>query len=158
MKDNLQNPGLFNFDLSADDVSRTNLHAGAIAAGGAGLMMLIGTPILMPFISMAAFPFLQRQMLETKLRDAKAKIIPEIQEQFASCILKLQDRLYSYIDSRALAIANNTESGFELLLENMREQVETEVVLKENAGKRLMEDLEILNKQISELKDYMEQC
>ena len=158
MKDNLQNPGLFNFDLSADDVSRTNLHAGAIAAGGAGLMMLIGTPILMPFISMAAFPFLQRQMLGAKLRDAKAKIIPEVQEQFASCILKLQDRLYSYIDSRALAIANNTESGFELLLENMREQVETEVVLKENAGKRLMEDLEILNKQISELKDYMEQC
>ena len=60
--DNMQYPGVFNFDLSAKDVSHTNIQAGAIAAGGAGLMMLIGTPILMPFISMAAFPFLQRQM------------------------------------------------------------------------------------------------
>ena len=156
--ENMQHTGVFNFDLTAKDVSRTNIQAGAIAAGGAGLMMLIGTPILMPFISMAAFPFLQRQMLETKLREAKAQIIPEVQEQFASSVLRLQDRLYTYIDSRSLAIASNTESGFEVLLENMREQIEAEVSEKEKAGEGLMQDLEVLNRQITELKDYLEQC
>ena len=158
MGDSLRNPGLYNFELSAEDVSHTNIQAGAIAAGGAGLMRLIGTPILMPFISMAAFPFLQRQMLETKLRDAKAKIIPEVQEQFASTIIKLQNRLYSYIDTRAQAIASNTESGFEILLQNMRERIEAEVSDKEKAGHNLMEDLEVLNKQISELNDFLERC
>lgn len=156
--DSLRNPGLYNFELSAEDVSHTNIQAGAIAAGGAGLMMLIGTPILMPFISMAAFPFLQRQMLETKLRDAKAKIIPEVQEQFASGIIKLQDRLYSYIDARAQSIASNTESGFEILLQNMRNQIAAEVSEKEKAGHNLMEDLEVLNKQISELNYFLERC
>ena len=112
----------------------------------------------MPFISMAAFPFLQRQMLETKLREAKAQIIPEFQEQFTSSVLRLQERLYSYIDLRAQTIANNTESGFELLLENMKEQIETEVSEKEKTGKSLMEGLEVLNRQITELKDYLDQC
>jgi len=154
----LQNLVIYNFDLAADDVSNTNIRAGAIAAGGAGLMMLIGTPILMPFISMAAFPFLQRQMLETKLREAKGKIIPNVQEQLASSILKLQDKLYSYIDLRTQAIAANYESGFELLLHNMKNQIEIEISEKEQSGENLMQDVNVLSKQISLLKNYMDQC
>lgn len=154
----LQNLVTYNFDLAAEDVSNTNIQAGAIAAGGAGLMMLIGTPILMPFISMAAFPFLQRQMLETKLREAKEKIIPNVQEQLASSILKLQDRLNSYIDLRTQAIAVNCESGFELLLHNMKNQIEIEINEKEQSGENLMQDVNVLSKQISMLKNYMDQC
>ena len=40
----------------------------------------------------------------------------------------------------------------------MREQIEAEVSEKEKAGEGLMQDLEVLNRQITELKDYLEQC
>ena len=154
----LQNISAYRFDIEADDVSQTNLKAGAIAAGGAGLMMLIGTPILMPFISMAAFPFLQRRMLENKLMEAKEKIIPDVQEQLANSILKLQDSLYSHIDMRAKAIAENTESGFELLLNDMRKQIEAQIAEKEKAGNDLRDDITALNRQISELQGFMDKC
>lgn len=158
VNDNLQNISAYRFDVVADDVSKTNLKAGAIAAGGAGLMMLIGTPILMPFISMAAFPFLQRRMLENKLLEAKEKIIPDVQEQLANSVLKLQESLYSYIDTRGKAIAENTESGFEMLLENMRQQIEDQIAEKEKAGQNLRDDIDVLSRRIGELKEFMEKC
>ena len=156
--DNLQNISAYRFDVVADDVSQTNLKAGAIAAGGAGLMMLIGTPILMPFISMAAFPFLQRRMLENKLLEAKEKIIPDVQEQLAASILKLQENLYSYIDNRSKAIVENTEYGFEMLLENMRQQIEDQIAEKEKTGKSLHDDIDVLSRRIGELRGFMEKC
>ena len=156
--DDLQNISAYHFDIVADDVSQTNLKAGAIAAGGAGLMMLIGTPILMPFISMAAFPFLQRRMLENKLMEAKEKIIPDVQEQLANSVLKLQESLYSYVDTRSKAIAENTESGFEMLLENMRQQIEDQIAEKEKAGQNLRDDIDVLSRRIGELKEFMDKC
>ena len=156
--DDLQNISAYHFDIVADDVSQTNLKAGAIAAGGAGLMMLIGTPILMPFISMAAFPFLQRRMLENKLMEAKEKIIPNVQEQLANSVLKLQESLYSYVDTRSKAIAENTESGFEMLLENMRQQIEDQIAEKEKAGQNLRDDIDVLSRRIGELKEFMDKC
>ena len=158
VNDDLQNIGAYRFDVVADGVSQTNLKAGAIAAGGAGLMMLIGTPILMPFISMAAFPFLQRRMLENKLMEAKEKIIPDVQEQLANSVLKLQESLYSYIDTRSKAIAENTESGFEMLLENMRQQIEDQIAEKEKAGQNLRDDIDVLSRRIGELKEFMDKC
>lgn len=158
VNDDLQNIGAYRFDVVADDVSKTNLKAGAIAAGGAGLMMLIGTPILMPFISMAAFPFLQRRMLENKLLEAKEKIIPDVQEQLAKSILKLQESLYSYVDTRSKAIAENTESGFEMLLDNMRQQIEDQIAEKEKAGQNLRDDIDVLSRRIGELKEFMDEC
>ena len=156
VNDDLQNIGAYRFDVVADDVSQTNLKAGAIAAGGAGLMMLIGTPILMPFISMAAFPFLQRRMLENKLMEAK--VIPDVQEQLANSVLKLQDSLYSYVDTRSKAIAENTESGFEMLLENMRQQIEDQIAEKEKVGQNLRDDIDLLSRRIGELKEFMDKC
>ena len=158
VNDDLQNIDAYRFDVVADDVSQTNLKAGAIAAGGAGLMMLIGTPILMPFISMAAFPFLQRRMLENKLMEAKEKIIPDVQEQLANSVLKLQESLYSYVDTRSKAIAENTESGFEMLLENMRQQIEDQISEKEKAGQNLRDDIDVLSRRIGELKEFMGKC
>lgn len=155
---NLQDIHSFNFDISADDVSRTNLKAGAIAAGGAGLMMLIGTPILMPFISMAAFPFLQRQMLESKLLEAREKVIPAVQEQLAASILKLQEHLYTYVDTQTNIITENTESGFEMLLEDMRKRIDEQIREKEMAGEDLKGDIDILSRRISDLKSFLERC
>ncbi len=49
--------GGYAIDITAVDVSNSTIKAGAITAGGAGLLMLVGGPVLMPFISMAAVLF-----------------------------------------------------------------------------------------------------
>ena len=144
---NLQDMNLFNFHIYADDVSHTNIKAGAIAAGGAGLMMLLmGTNIITPFIGMAALPLLQRHMLENKLLEAKGKVIPAVQEQLAASILELQERLYSYVDTQTKTIEENVESGYELLLVDMQNQINEQIAEKEKARKDLKEEIDIIGR------------
>ena len=90
--------------------------------------------------------------------EAKEKIIPDVQEQLANSVLKLQESLYSYIDTRSKAIAENTESGFEMLLENMRQQIEDQIAEKEKVGQNLRDDIDVLSRRIGELKEFMDKC
>jgi hypothetical protein len=150
MGGNLNQHG-YNFSLTAEDVSKSTIKAGAIAAGGAGLMMLMGGPLLMPFISMAAFPFLQRKFLEEKLAAAKEQIIPAIQEQLAEYIYNLKKAIHSYVDEKCLLITKNAESSYDMILEDLQCRVNKEIAEKEAAGSSLATDVQRITQNIDEL-------
>jgi len=146
----------FNFNLYAADVSKSTIHAGAIAAGGAGLMMLVGGPVLMPFISMAAFPFLQRKFLEEKLASAKEQIIPAVQEQIADYIYKLKKSIHEYIDERCIVITKNAEASYEMILENLQQRISEELKEKEGARSNLATDVQGITQNITEIKEIIQ--
>ena len=148
----------FVFNLSAADVSDSTIKAGAIAAGGAGLMMMIGGPVLMPFISMAAFPFLQKKLLEQKLAKAKDEVIPAVQEQMAQSIYKLKLAIYDYIDNRTKIIIANTESAYEKILSDLKADIEKQINEKDSNSDDLLKELRKLTSNITELKSFMERC
>lgn len=148
----------FVFNLSAVDVSDSTIKAGAIAAGGAGLMMMIGGPVLMPFISMAAFPFLQKKLLEQKLAKAKDEVIPAVQEQMAQAIYNLKMAIYDYIEQRTAIIIGNTESAYEKILFDLKRDIEAQIKEKDSNSSELLIEVNRINKDITELKAYMEQC
>lgn len=148
----------FIFNLSAVDVSDSTIKAGAIAAGGAGLMMMIGGPVLMPFISMAAFPFLQKKLLEQKLAKAKDEVIPAVQEQMAQAIYNLKMAIYDYIEQRTAIIIGNTESAYEKILFDLKRDIEAQIKEKDSNSTELLSEVNRISKNITELKAYMEQC
>lgn len=115
------------FDISAQDVSDANMKAGLITAGGAGLMMLIGGPVLLPFISMAAFPFLQKKILEDKLATAKDAVIPAIQEQIAGAVYTLKQSIHVHIKQKTEQIVQNTEYVYDMILNDLRERVQANI-------------------------------
>lgn len=142
--------------ISALDVSNATVQAGAIAAGGAGLMMLIGGPLLMPFISMAAFPLLQRKFLEDKLATAKEQVIPSIQEQLAACIVRIQQELHKYIEEQSNTIVKNSEYAYDTVLENLRVSIDAELQEKKNLSNDLGADIARLTAEIDIIRQTLE--
>lgn len=145
------------FDLNAQDVSNATTQAGLIGAGGAGLMMLIGAPVLLPVISMAAFPFLQRRFLEEKLAQAKDQIIPEVQEQLAGAIKSLKVQIHKYVEDRCEGIIKNSETAYEVILLNMRKEINEQINAKECTENDLSAEVQVISRDIAEVQAVMKQ-
>lgn len=143
-------------NVTALDVSNATVKAGALTAGGAGLLMLIGGPVLMPFISMAAFPFLQRKFLEDQLATAKEQVIPAIQEQLADCILRMQQELHKYIDEKSLMISKNSEYAYDTVLENLRMSIDEEIQQKQSMSNDLGAELAKLTTEITSITSALQ--
>ena len=143
-REELKTSALF-YDVSVSDISDTNIKAGAVAAGGAGLMLLLGSPVLLPFISMAAFPFLQKSMLESRLAAAKDEVIPAITNQIDISISNLKNEIHQHIRRQSEHIIANAEYSFERILNDLQQRIEVELKIKaqdENGKSREIGDIE----------------
>lgn len=123
--------GALFFDVSVEDISNINIKAGAMAAGGAGLMLLLGTPVLLPFISMAAFPFLQKSMLESRLVQVKDEVIPAITTQIDIGVANLKKEIHQHIRRQSENIISNSEYAYEKILNDIQQRIEAELKAKE---------------------------
>lgn len=110
-------------NVEAEDVSIVNLQAGVAAAVGAvGLLAVLGS-VVMPFVSMAALPYLRQKMLKEKLQTAKINVIPVVQQQIAEGINRLQYETHKYIDRQTENIIMNTEYAYQNILNQMQENI-----------------------------------
>ena len=148
--------GGYGVNVTALDVSNATVKAGALTAGGAGLLMLIGGPVLMPFISMAAFPFLQRRFLEDQLATAKEQVIPSIQEQLADCILLIQQELHKYIDEKSTTIIKNSEYAYDTVLEDLRLRIDAEIDEKKQVSNDLGGEIAKLSAEIDSINKTLQ--
>lgn len=113
-------------NVEAEDVSIVNLQAGVAAAVGAvGLLAVLGS-VVMPFVSMAALPYLRQKMLKEKLQTAKINVIPVVQQQIAEGINRLQYETHKYIDRQTENIIMNTEYAYQNILNQMQENINKE--------------------------------
>ena len=147
-------PGAMFFNVSVTDISNTNIKAGAIAAGGAGLMLLLGTPVLLPFISMTAFPFLQKNMLESRLAQVKDEVIPAITTQIDISISRLKNEIHQHICKQSENIIVNAEYAYETLLNDLQQRIGAELNVKEqeqSGKKREIGDIELQLKELNYL-------
>lgn len=148
--------GGYGVNVTALDVSNATVKAGALTAGGAGLLMLIGGPVLMPFISMAAFPFLQRRFLEDQLATAKEQVIPSIQEQLSDCVFRMQQELHKYIDEKSTTIIKNSEYAYDTVLEDLRSRIDAEIDEKKHLSNDLGGEIAKLSAEINSINQTLQ--
>lgn len=142
--------------VSAMDISNTSIKAGLMAAGGgAGLMLLLGTPLLMPFIGMAAFPFLQQSMLETKLAEAKNEAIPAILSQIDASISRLKNEVQEHIKRRCESIVANAEYVYDNVLTDLQQRIGAELTAKEREQTGKKREIDDIAKQMQVLKGLL---
>ncbi len=142
--------------VSAMDISDTNIKAGLMAAGGgAGLMLLFGSPILMPFIGMAALPFLQQSMLETKLAEAKNAAIPAIISQIDASISGLKNEVHQHIKRRCENIVANAEYAYDNVLTDLQQRIGAELTAKEREQTGKKREIDDIEKQMRTLKELL---
>ena len=147
--------GALFFDVSVTDISDTNIKAGALAAGGAGMMLLLGTPVLLPFISMAAFPFLQKSMLESRLAQAKDEVIPAITTQIDISVSGLKNEIHQHIRKQSENIIGNAEYAYESILNDLQQRISAELKAKEKEQSGKRREIGDIDLQLKELNGIM---
>jgi GTPase SAR1 family protein len=143
----------FDFQLDAVDVSGATVQAGAISAGGAGLVMLIGGPIMMPLVGFLAYPFLQKKFLKSKLEEAREEILPVLNDVLLKTMYNLQHEVHQSISERVSCIQENTNRTYQVSLEKMRVQLESIVQEKKNMNVNVQAVIDTLQENINELDD-----
>ena len=140
-------------NIEADDISNVTTKAGLISAGAAGIMTLIGGPILLPFISMAAFPILQRKMLESKLNDAKISVKPEINDALNECVSRLAFEVGNNIANRIENIKQSTEDTYNQLFNSVRNQIQLEIDRRQEFKNSINEKVDYLENKLTTLNE-----
>lgn len=145
----LQNPVI----IEADDISHVTTQAGIISAGMAGVMVLIGGTMIMPFISMAAFPLLQKKMLEGKLKEAKINVKPELTAAINQSVQSLYKEVERNITYRIEQLQQISEERYEQLVEKHRVRLRTEMEVKRQDHNGAEQRMTILINKLKELEE-----
>lgn len=113
-------------ELTADDISDTDVVSGAIAAvGGIGLGLLVSS-IFLPFLSLAAWPLIRNSMLERRLEKARQEVLPEIETSLAACYTQIQNDMKQSLAEQGARIAEQFDKIYRRKLEALKQQIEAE--------------------------------
>ncbi len=144
-----------NLSLQAEDLSNISFQVGAIAAvGSVGILAFFGSSVF-PFLSLAAIPLLRERMLKQRLASAKAQVLPEIENQIAKLMHRLQGKLHEYIENRCNKIVQNTEYAYETILTEIHLKIQEEINAKKSEEIIIEQEVKILTSQIEEVTSYL---
>lgn len=112
----------------------------------------------MPFVSMLAYPFLQRRFLKSRLAEAKAQIKPMINEQLIQAMNNLRDAIHKSIEQRIAEISSSTECAYMEMLQKIREQLRNQVKDQETNRDSLYTEMELLETTKADMENYIRLC
>ncbi|HYD16456.1 MAG TPA: dynamin family protein [Candidatus Nanoarchaeia archaeon] len=119
--------------LTAEDVKNARGKVGIAAAGAAALAMVIGAPIFVPFVTLAGYPILSEKWHEHQLSEAKAKLRPELRQALDKAISSFTANVIKAITDELHYVQREAEERYDLLLEQVAQQVRVEIVNRQNA-------------------------
>ena len=143
-------------NIEAQDISNITTKAGLISAGAAGLVTLIGGPIILPFISMAAFPVLQKNMLNNKLREAKDEIKPQLNSALNQSIDQLIYEIEKSVSDRIDEISIKIEEKFVQLFDDIREKVEWQINSRKDSISNIQDKVKEIDFKLECIKNLLE--
>ena len=111
----------------------------------------------MPFISMAAYPVIQKKMLENKLNDAKINVKPEINEALNVCVSNLEHELSGNISKRIENIKQMTEYTYDQLFASVRNAIQLEIDKRKNQRDDIGGQVLYLEEKLKTLNELKEQ-
>lgn len=150
----MQNMSSF-MDIEAADISNTGTQAGAITAAGAVAIIAVLNPILVPILSLWGRSKIFESLLQKKLAEAKADVVPQIESQMAKLMMELQAHIHGYIDRQAAAIQKNTQYAYDNILSDIQNKIESQIAVKKNEGNAVQKEMDELAAQMEEIQDYL---
>ena len=142
-------------NIEAADISNTGTQAGAITAAGAVAVMTVLTPVLVPILSLWGRSKIYESLLQKKLAEAKADVIPQMESQMAKLMLELQAHVHSYIDKQSILIQKNTQYAYESIITDIQKGIEAQITAKKQEESDAQSEIDELMKQAEEIHDYM---
>ena len=131
--------------IEADDISNVTMKAGLIAGGAAGLLMLVGGPLLLPLIGLAGMPYLQKAMLDNKLKEAKAKVLPELSNLINQTFNPLSGEIEKNMSTSVEQIVILNEQRFSEIFSAYKEEIEQNIMAKKTNQDSFLTEQKDLN-------------
>jgi len=145
----------YKFRFTSKDTSGATAQAGMIGAGMYMVANMMGAPMIMPVIGMAALPLLRERILESKIAAAKAQVLPLVKEQIQQGIERLKHTLFKFIDEGASLIVSNTEQYYDSILEDVQKSAIEQLEPQNNDKMHIEKEITQLTSQINELRGIM---
>ena len=142
-------------NIEASDISGTGMKANAITAVGAIAIMVALNPILVPILSIWGRSKIFENLLQKKLAEAKADVIPQVENQLAKLIMELRAHIHRYIDRKALMIQENTKYAYESIVSDIRKRIGAQIAEKEQTGASTRMQIMELMKNAGEIREYI---
>jgi hypothetical protein len=150
------------FNISADDVSSSYVQAGVVAGAAAGLLMLVGVPVLIPILAMGGLPYLQGAVLQHKLNGAKAKALPEFATALRQGMAAFSEGVLDALRSEISSIRSVAESVYDEQMVLERQRVEREMAQRHSEQNEARERADVtaihgtcVKKSLNDLEDIM---
>ena len=142
-------------DIEAADISNTGMQAGAITAAGAVAVMAVLNPILVPILSLWGRSKIFEGLLQKKLAEAKADVIPQVENQMAKLMMELQSHVHGYIDRQSVLIQKNTQCAYDAILSDIQKRIEAQIADKKREGADIRKETDELTAQQEEIQGYL---
>ena len=142
-------------DIEAADISNTGMQAGAITAAGAVAVMAVLTPVLVPILTLWGRSKLFEGLLQKKLAEAKADVIPKVDNQMARLMMELQSHVHGYIDRQSVLIQRNTQCAYETILLDIQKRIEAQIAEKKREGVDIRRKMDELTAQLKDIQGYL---
>lgn len=112
--------------------SDTTVTSGLITAGAGAIMMIATGGLLLPFISMAGFPFINKLLAEKKLAKIKEEVTPLVEQEIQRVMNNLKDATRQYIDSEVHHLQEKALKRFKEYIISYEQHLELEISRRAN--------------------------
>ncbi len=110
--------------------SNAYFESGLLAGGAAALFMAMGGFMLLPLISLAGFPIINKLLGDRKLDRAKQEVLPQVEKAITQAVEKIEQGLEQYIDETIDALLLNSVEMFEQTMNSYQAKLRLELERK----------------------------
>lgn len=153
------------FNFEADSTSGATTKAGLLSVGASGLAtwafgsgaLAIGSvtfPIV-PLVGMVVYPFLKDKLMNSKVEEAKAKVLPTISQAISESVDKLRREIFKNIDNGCNLIVQNTEHSYDEILSNLQYQIKSQLNKQDKDKNVLDEEISLLNHRMEAINEFI---
>lgn len=132
-------------ELEADDLSTLKYKVGAGAATGAVLLMTLSGGGLLPLLSMFGVPLLNDKILQEKLKEAKAKVIPAVRTEISKMIGALEEDLGQHISRQCKGVQVSAEEVYAATLLKLKRNIDEQMEGKKGIQLAMQHSMELLD-------------
>lgn len=125
------------------DSSDTTITSGLITAGAGTIMILLSGGFLLPVITLAGYPFLNKFLAEKKLGKLKEEVTPLIEQEIYKVINNLKKSTSQYIDNEVKHLQEKALKRFKQYLISYEQNLELEMSRKTNEKTRELPSIEL---------------
>lgn len=142
-------------NVTANDISNTGLHSGAITAVGAVAVAAIVTPLLLPVVGFFGRQQIFEKMLSGRLEQAKVDVVPQVEQQLSVITDELSRHVHDYIDKKSRIIQKNTVAAYESIVADIQKRVQAQIDEKRGTTRNLQADFNSLEKNLNDVRNIV---